>query len=258
MFRPCIDLHEGKVKQIVGGTLSDEPATLRTNFVSERPAAWYAELYRRDGLKGGHVIMLGAGNETAARAALAAFPGGLQIGGGINIDNAREWLDAGASHVIVTTWVFREARMDMERLSKLSEVIGKKRLVLDLSCRRRGENYFVVTDRWQKFTELTISQETLEKLAVYCAEFLVHAADVEGLCAGLDLEMVEKLAQWSPLPTTYAGGARSLADLEEVTRIGNGRIDLTIGSALDIFGGQGVRYADVVAFNRQQSAGEAK
>jgi phosphoribosylformimino-5-aminoimidazole carboxamide ribotide isomerase len=266
MFRPCIDLHEGKVKQIVGGTLG-EPSALRTNFVSDRPAAWFAELYKRDGLTGGHVVMLGPGNETEARAALAAFPGGLQIGGGINAQNARGWLDAGASHVIITSWVFREGRVDWERLGELAKTVDKNRLVLDLSCRRkpltrrdatlsppdgvRGD-YFVVTDRWQKFTELTISPDTLQKLAKSCAEFLVHAVDVEGLCRGIDRELVEKLGRWTPIPTTYAGGANSLADLEEVTRLGQGKIDLTIGSALDIFGGTGVRYADVVKFNRRQ------
>src|SRR5258708_29539238 len=156
MFRPCIDLHEGKVKQIVGGTLGAEPERMRTNFVSEHSAAWYAELYRRDGLKGGHVIMLGSGNEDEARAALRAYPGGLQIGGGVNLDNARMWLDSGASHVIVTSWVFREGIVDWERLAKLASAIGKDRLVLDLSCRRRGEDYVVVTDRWQRFTELVI------------------------------------------------------------------------------------------------------
>ncbi|MBI3851775.1 MAG: phosphoribosylformimino-5-aminoimidazole carboxamide ribotide isomerase [Verrucomicrobia bacterium] len=258
MFRPCIDLHEGKVKQIVGGTLSDDPKTLRTNFVSERPAAWFAELYRRDGLKGGHVVMLGPGNEAVARSALATFPGGLQIGGGINIDNARAWLEAGASHVIVTSWVFSAGRVNWERLEKLVAAVGRNRLVLDLSCRRRGQEHVVVTDRWQKFTELTISRQTLKMLADHCSEFLVHAADVEGLCKGMDLELIEKLAQCSPLPTTYAGGARSLADLEEVTRIGHGKIDLTIGSALDIFGGDGVQYAQVVAFNRRPSVGGAK
>ncbi len=251
MFRPCIDLHEGKVKQIVGGTLGSDPAQLRTNFVSERPAAWYAERYRRDGLKGGHVVMLGPGNEAAAREALAAYSGGLQIGGGVNLDNARGWLEAGASHVIVTSWVFREGRLEQDRLQALVRAIGKERLVLDLSCRHRGADYFVVTDRWQKFTELTIRRETLEQLASSCDEFLVHAVDVEGLCRGVDLELVEKLSQWSPRPATYAGGARSLADLETVTRVGQGRIDLTIGSALDIFGGAGVRYEDVVAFNRK-------
>ncbi len=251
MFRPCIDLHEGKVKQIVGGTFSDDPAKLRTNFVSERPATWYAELYMRDGLRGGHVVLLGSGNEAAARAALAAYPGGLQLGGGINLDNARSWLDAGASHVIVTSWVFREGRLDQERLTALVKAIGKSRLVLDLSCRKRGEDYFVVTDRWQKFTELAITQTTLEQLAAHCDEFLIHAVDVEGLCRGIDTALVEKLGVWSPLPTTYAGGATSLAHLETVTRLGRGRIDLTIGSALDIFGGTGVRYAEAVEYNRQ-------
>jgi phosphoribosylformimino-5-aminoimidazole carboxamide ribotide isomerase len=253
MFRPCIDLHEGKVKQIVGGTLGEAQRQLRTNFVSERPAAWYAELYRRDGLKGGHVVMLGPGNEAAARAALAAYPGGLQIGGGINAGNARSWLDAGASHVIVTSWVFREGRVDGERLGALVQTAGKERLVLDLSCRRRGVDYFVVTDRWQKFTELKLGRESLQEIARHCAEFLIHAVDVEGLCGGIDRELVEKLGQWAPVPTTYAGGASSMADLEEVARLGRGRIDLTIGSALDIFGGSGVRYADAVAFNRRLS-----
>ena len=182
MFRPCIDLHEGKVKQIVGGTLGDTRG-VRTNFVSDQNAAWFAALYRRDGLMGGHVIMLGPGNETETRSALAAYPGGLQIGGGINGNNARAWLEAGASHVIVTSWVFRDGRLDSERLSELLKAVGKAKLVLDLSCRRRGENYFVVTDRWQKFTELAISAETLQTLAGSCAEFLIHAVDVEGLCA---------------------------------------------------------------------------
>jgi phosphoribosylformimino-5-aminoimidazole carboxamide ribotide isomerase len=250
MFRPCIDLHEGKVKQIVGGTLGD--AGLRTNFVSEQSAAWFAELYRRDGLFGGHVIQLGAGNEMEARAALKTFPGGLHIGGGINSANARGWLDAGASHVIVTSWVFREGRVDWTRLDELVKTTGKEKLVLDLSCRKRGEDYFVVTDRWQKFTELVVNAETLEKFSNFCAEFLIHAVDVEGLCRGIDGELVEKLGRWSPIPMTYAGGANSLADLEAVTRLGGGKVDLTIGSALDIFGGSGVKYEDCVKFNRRR------
>jgi phosphoribosylformimino-5-aminoimidazole carboxamide ribotide isomerase len=251
MFRPCIDLHEGKVKQIVGGTLGDAPGQLRTNFVSDRPASWFAELYRRDELMGGHIIMLGPGNEDAARSALRAYPGGMHVGGGINAGNARAWLDAGASHVIVTSWVFRDGHMDEQRLAELVKTIGKDRLVLDLSCRRSGEEYFVVTDRWQKFTDLKISPETLKTLAKLCVEFLVHAVDVEGLCSGVDAELVSKLGEWSPIPATYAGGARSLSDLEDVTRLGQGRVDLTIGSALDIFGGTSVRYEDVVAFNRK-------
>ena len=251
MFRPCIDLHEGKVKQIVGGTLSD--AGVRTNFVSEKSAAWFAELYRRDGLFGGHVIQLGPGNEAQAHAALAAFPDGLHLGGGVNAANARDWLDAGASHVIVTSWVFREGRVDWTRLDELLKVIGKEKLVLDLSCRKRGEKYFVVTDRWQKFTELEVNAKTLQTFSKSCAEFLIHAVDVEGLCRGIDRELVEKLGQWTPIPLTYAGGASSLADLETVTKLSGGKVDLTIGSALDIFGGKGVKYEDCVKFNRRQS-----
>ncbi|MGA2657328.1 MAG: phosphoribosylformimino-5-aminoimidazole carboxamide ribotide isomerase, partial [Verrucomicrobiota bacterium] len=177
MFRPCIDLHEGKVKQIVGGTLGAEPERLQTNFISERPAAWYAALYRRDGLKGGHVVLLGPGNDPEARAALEAYPGGLQLGGGVNLENVRAWLQAGASHVIVTSWVFRQGRLDWDRLRQLVTAIGKERLVLDLSCRRRGGDYFVVTDRWQRFTELAITPENLAKLGAWCAEFLVHAVE---------------------------------------------------------------------------------
>ena len=276
MFRPCIDLREGKVVQIVGGTLSDDAAAVRTNFVSARPASWFADLYRRDGLTGGHVIMLGAGNEAPAREALAAYPGGLQIGGGINAANARDWLDAGASHIIVTSWVFRDGKLDEARLAELVKIVGKEKLVLDLSCRKRvqspkpkvqgqpassadfgpgtldfGPSYFVVTDRWQKFTELKISAEVLQTLAKSCAEFLIHAVAVEGLCRGIDRELVELLGRWTPIPTTYAGGANSLADMEAVTTLGQGKVDLTIGSALDIFGGSGVRYAEAVAFNRQ-------
>jgi phosphoribosylformimino-5-aminoimidazole carboxamide ribotide isomerase len=253
VFRPCIDLHEGRVKQIVGGTLTGEASSLRTNFVSDHSSAWYAQLYRRDGLRGGHVIMLGPGNETAAREALAAYPGGLQIGGGIRPDNAAIYLDAGASHVIATSWMFHEGQIDWMRLKQLTATVGKSRLVLDLSCRRRGGIYHVVTDRWQKFTDLVISPQSLGELSVFCAEFLVHAVDVEGLCRGMDSDLVVLLGRESPIPTTYAGGAKSLQDLEDVTRLSLGKIDLTVGSALDIFGGEGLRYEDAVAFNRRQA-----
>ena len=252
MFRPCIDLHENQVKQIVGGSLTDDGNQVQTNFTSDRSSAWYAELYRKDDLRGGHVIQLGSGNETAAREALAAFPGGLQLGGGVNLDNAPAWLDAGASHVIVTSWVFRDGILDEERLNKLVKSIGQERLVLDLSCRQRDGEYWIVTDRWQKFTETNITDKTLDHLSSHCAEFLVHAVDVEGKQAGIDLELVEKLADGSPIPCTYAGGARSLTDLESVHQRGNGRIHLTIGSALDIFGGT-LKYEDCVAFNRQHA-----
>jgi len=253
MFRPCIDLHEGKVKQIVGGSIGVEAEGPRTNFVSDRPASWFAELYRRDGLKGGHVILLGPGNEVEARSALAKYPGGLQLGGGVTATNAKQWLAAGASEVIVTSWVFREGRLDWDRLSELTRLVGKQRLVLDLSCRKRGDTYFVVTDRWQKYTELALRRETFEQLSAWCGEFLVHAVDVEGLCKGIDRELVSNLGQWCSIPVTYAGGAKSLEDLQDVTALGQGRVDLTIGSALDIFGGTGVRYADAVAFNRAQT-----
>jgi len=250
MFRPCIDLHEGRVKQIVGGSL--DTGELRTNFVSEKSSGWYAELYRRDDLRGGHVIKLGAGNDAAALEALRAYPGGLQIGGGVNAENATELLDAGASHVIVTSWIFREGRIEWDRLKEIVGRIGKKRLVLDLSCRKREGDYYVVTDRWQKFTDMVLSRETLSVMAEYCDEFLIHAVDVEGLCRGIDEALVAKLADWSSIPTTYAGGARSLEDLETVTRLSGNQIDLTIGSALDIFGGSGVAYRDCVEFNRRQ------
>lgn len=253
MFRPCIDLHQGKVKQIVGSTLSDDPSTLRTNFVSERPGSWFAELYKRDGIRGAHVIMLGKGNEVAAQQTLAAYRDGMQIGGGISVDNARQWLDAGASHVIITSWLFPDAQLSWDRLMLLERTIGKNRLVIDLSCKRTPDGYMVMTDRWQKPTGFHIDGEGLRKLAQYCDEFLVHAVDVEGMCNGVDLNLVKKLADWSPIPVTYAGGARSIEDLETVTRVSNGKVDLTIGSALDIFGGTGVKYADAVAFNKTLS-----
>lgn len=250
MFRPCIDLHEGKVKQIVGGSLTDQGDALKTNFTADRPSEWYADLYRRDGLSGGHVIMLGPGNESAACSALGAYPGGLQVGGGIRPLNAKTYLDIGASHVIVTSWLFDGAEFSQEKLQLLAETVGRNRLIVDLSCRARGDDYYVVTNRWQTFTSLSLSAATLERLAEFCDEFLIHAADVEGLCQGIDLNLVEKLSRWSPIPTTYAGGASSMADLETITSVSKGRVHLTIGSALDIFGGSGVRYADALAFNR--------
>jgi phosphoribosylformimino-5-aminoimidazole carboxamide ribotide isomerase len=189
--------------------------------------------------------MLGGGNEAAATDALRAWPGGMQIGGGITGDNAALWLDRGASHVIVTSHVFHDGLLDMERLGRLQRLVGKKRLVLDLSCRWRDNGYYVVTDRWQKFTELRVSPETLERLAAFCDEFLVHAVDVEGKCMGIDVRLLELLAASVPVPTTYAGGVSSLADLERIRISGQGRIDVTVGSALDIFGGSGLRYQDV-------------
>ncbi len=254
VFRPCIDLHEGRVKQIVGGSIDDaRPDALRTNFVSEKPPAWYAELYRRDNLRGGHVIKLGQGNDDAAREALAAWPGGLQIGGGVTANNAAEWIDAGASHVIVTSWLFRDGKLNEARLKQLGQAVGQARLVLDLSCRRRGDDYFVVTDRWQTFTQLRVDADTLSQLAEHCDEFLIHGVDVEGLGQGIDETLVRLIAGHLPIPATYAGGARSMDDLRRVTELGQGRVHLTIGSALDIFGGDGARYEDAVTFNRKRA-----
>jgi len=249
VFRPCIDLHQGQVKQIVGGTLGDNPDPT-TNFVAEQGADWFAARFRDDGLAGGHVIMLGPGNEDAARAALGAYPGGLQIGGGITGANAIEWLDAGATHVIVTSWLFPGGRLDERRLDELTTTVGRERLVIDLSCRRRGDDYVVVTDRWQTFTDVLVDPPTVAELEGRCAELLVHGVDVEGLSQGIDEELVARLGSMVTVPTTYAGGARSLDDLDRVERIGQGRLDLTIGSALDLFGGTGVRYTDAVAWNR--------
>jgi phosphoribosylformimino-5-aminoimidazole carboxamide ribotide isomerase len=253
-FRPCIDLRNGRVVQIVGGTLNDgEAQQVVINFETEQAPAYFARLYQSDNLPGGHVIALGPGNQEAALAALAAFPGGMQMGGGVTPENAPAYLDAGASHVIVTSYVFYEGRVDEDRLQALLAVVGKERLVLDLSCRKRGDEYWVVTDRWQRFTETPITRPTLERLAASCAEFLVHGVDVEGKRMGIDPELVERLGVWSPLPVTYAGGVRTLADLELVKTLGCDRVDLSIGSALDIFGGS-LPYHDVVAWQRRQES----
>ena len=253
MFRPCIDLHEGKVKQIVGGSIDDsQPDSLKTNFVSEKSPAWFAELYRHDRLTGGHIVKLGQGNDEAAREALAAWPGGLQIGGSITADNAAGWIDSGASHVIVTSWLFRDGQLDEDRIRQLGQAVDPARLVIDLSCRKRDGDYFVVTDRWQTFTDLRINADTLGCLAKRCDEFLIHGVDVEGLGQGIDEALVQLIAEHSPIPATYAGGARSMDDLRRVTELGQGQVHLTIGSALDLFGGDGVRYEEAVAFNREQ------
>ena len=248
-------MHDGRVKQIVGGSIDDsQPDSLRTNYVSDKPPAWFAQLYRRDDLRGGHVIKLGQGNDDAAREALAAWPGGLQIGGGVTMDNAAKWIDAGASHVIVTSWLFQEEQLDEDRLKRLGQAVGQSRLVIDLSCRRRGDDYFVVTDRWQTFTQLRVDADTLSQLAEHCDEFLIHGVDVEGLGQGIDKTLVRLIAKYSPIAATYAGGARSMNDLQLVTDLGEGRVHLTIGSALDILGGDGLRYKDAVAFNHKFSA----
>lgn len=256
VFRPCIDLHQGKVKQIVGGTLTDSGEGLRTNFVSTHDAAWFADLYRSDGLRGGHIIMLGSGNEAEAKAALKAFPGGMQVGGGLDDANSLPYLEAGASHVIITSWLFPGGEFSPDRLKRISAVVGRERLVVDLSCRRRDDGWFVAVNRWQTITRERISEELLASMGDHCAEFLIHAADVEGRQQGMDWELVDLLSRIAPLPVTYAGGSRDVSDLERLETASRGRLDLSIGSALDLFGGNRIRYADCVAYNRNAAHGK--
>ncbi len=251
-FRPCIDLKDGKVVQIVGGTLTDSGEGVVTNFTSVQSAADFAKLYQRDGLRGGHVILLGPGSEAAARTALAAYPNALQIGGGVTPENAPAWLDAGASHVIVTSYLFVDGALSLPRLEAMTRAVGKDRLVIDVSCRRASDGaYYVATNRWQTVTPTRLDAALLATLAPFCAEFLIHAADVEGKCEGIDEELVSLLGQWVTRPTTYAGGARRLEDIARVEALSGGAVDLTIGSALDIFGGAGVRYEDAARLGRK-------
>lgn len=243
-FRPCIDIHNGKVKQIVGGSLADEGNLAKENFVADQDAAFFANLYKNRGLKGGHIILLNpAGSEyyeaTKAQAvqALAAYPGGFQIGGGITAENAKEFLDFGASHVIVTSYVFRDGRINYTNLEKLKKAVGREHLVLDLSCRRREGDYYIVTDRWQKFTDERVTEKILDELSEYASEFLIHAVDVEGKASGIEKPLAAMLGTWGRIPITYAGGVGSFEDLAQLKQLGKGKLNVTIGSALDIFGG---------------------
>ncbi len=254
-FRPCIDLHDGLVKQIVGGTLSDQGDRLVENFVADRPAAWFAQKYASDSLSGGHVIKLGPGNDTAARDALGGYPGGMQIGGGITAENAQQWIDAGASHVIVTSWLFESSgNLIPSRLQQLVDAIGRDRIVLDLSCRRTGGDktptWRVAMNRWQTLTDIEITAANLDRLSRYASEFLIHAADVEGLCGGIDRQLVALLGRWSGLPMTYAGGVATMDDVRLIADLSFGAVDLTVGSALDLFGGSGIRYDELIQWNR--------
>ncbi|MCX4307804.1 MAG: phosphoribosylformimino-5-aminoimidazole carboxamide ribotide isomerase [Acetatifactor sp.] len=253
-FRPCIDIHNGAVKQIVGGSLKDVGDKARENFVSEKDAAFFAGLYRSRRISGGHVILLNPVSsayyeETKRQAlsALSAYPGGLQAGGGINPENAADFLNAGASHVIVTSYVFSGGEIRYDRLRALLEKVGKERLVLDLSVRNRGGRYYIVTDRWQKYTSVELSERTLEELSGYCDEFLIHAVDVEGKSAGIEEPVAKLLGNWGKIPVTYAGGVHSFDDLERLRELGRGKVDVTIGSALDLFGGK-MRFEDVLSY----------
>ncbi len=252
-FRPCIDLHDGKVKQIVGGTLTDEGSDLKENFVSDRSPSWFADLYRRSDLTGGHIIQLGSGNVDAAKEALSAWPGGMQLGGGVNLRNAVEWLDAGASHVIVTSWLFdADGRFQEKHLRELAREIGRENIVVDLSCRRSDAGWTVAMNRWQTLTNLDISHATLDTLAEWCSEYLIHAADVEGLCEGVDAELVDLLGQWAGIPMTYAGGVSGMDDLRLIEERSSGNVDVTVGSALDLFGGDGVTFDELLTWNARK------
>ncbi|MGN0376175.1 MAG: phosphoribosylformimino-5-aminoimidazole carboxamide ribotide isomerase [Suilimivivens sp.] len=253
-FRPCIDIHNGKVKQIVGGSLLDEGNRVQENFVSEQTAAFFAGLYRDKGLKGGHIILLNpASSEFYAKTkeqaflALGEYPGGLMVGGGITPENAGEYLEAGASHVIVTSYVFQDGKLHYDRLQEMVKAVSKKRLVLDLSCRKRNNAYYIVTDRWQKYTDVLLSGDTIRALSDFCDEFLVHAVDVEGKAGGIEEEVAALLGRECEIPVTYAGGVHSFEDLEKLKRLGNNRVDVTIGSALDLFGGS-MRFDEVLAY----------
>ncbi|KAK4689970.1 hypothetical protein P7C73_g162, partial [Tremellales sp. Uapishka_1] len=311
-FRPCIDLRNGKVTQIVGGTLDPNDttdSTLQTNFVAELPSSHFAKLYREQDLVGGHIIKLGPGNDEAALEALAAWKAGMQIGGGVDETNAAEWLRKGASkvglysrvrfrasigtrrkthttQVILTSYLFPEAKFSLERLSSLSTMIGKENLVVDISCRRKGDGWIVAMNKWKTLTDMQVNQgpsggvflryidahmwypaESIALIERYCSELLVHSADVEGLCQGVDQELVQRLGEWVSIPCTYAGGARGelgshilpsastddakpdVSDLELIDRLSNGKVDLTFGSSLDIFGGSGVRFDELVSLN---------
>ena len=248
-FRPCIDLHQGQVKQIVGGSLTDDGAD--TNFVSQYDATYYAELYRQHNLTGGHVIALGPNNQQQVLNALAAYPNGLQFGGGVNLENASSYLAAGASHIIVTSYLFDQSEFSWARLEAIKAEVGAEHLVLDLSCRKTDQGWMIATDRWQTITNTAVNAETISELENHCAEFLVHAADVEGLQGGIDKDLVKLLGKSCTLPCTYAGGARSLQDLALVESLSNGAVDLTIGSALDIFGGTGVTIEQCINWNNR-------
>ena len=245
-FRPCIDIHNGKIKQIVGSSLRDEGNQAEENFVSEQDGAFYANFYKKDNIKGGHIILLNSKEseyyektKEQAMLALHTWPGGFQVGGGITAENAAEFLDAGASHVIVTSYVFKDGQVNYQNLEKLQKEVGAERLVIDLSCRKKEDGkYYVVTDRWQKFTKQRLGEPLLEEFSAFCDEFLIHAVDVEGKAAGIENRVAALLGEWGKIPVTYAGGIHSFEDLEQLKILGKERVDFTIGSALDLFGGK--------------------
>ena len=244
-FRPCIDIHNGKVKQIVGGSLKDEGNKATENFVAEQDASYFANLYKKENLKGAHVIMLNATDseyyEATKKQALLAvqtYPKALQVGGGITAENAKEYIDNGADKVIVTSYVFKNGEINYVNLDKLVQAVEKEHIVLDLSCRKREGKYYIVTDRWQKFTDVEVSHKVLDELSAYCSEFLIHAVDVEGKQQGIDVELISYLGEWEGIPITYAGGIHTYEDIETIGKLGKEKIHVTVGSALDLFGGK--------------------
>lgn len=262
-FRPCIDIHNGKVKQIVGSSLKDQGDLATENFVSEQDAPFYAKLYAKQGITGGHIILLNPkesdyyeATKAQALAALRAYPGGLQVGGGITAENAEEFIRAGAAAVIVTSYVFKDGCVNYDNLEKIYQAVGKEHLVLDLSCRYHkmpdGQSgYYIVTDRWQKYTDERITGELLDRLSEYCCEFLVHAVDVEGKANGIEKPLASMLGDWGRIPITYAGGVHSFEDLKELAELGHNRLNVTIGSALDLFGGP-MSYEQVIHYIKER------
>ncbi|KAF6005708.1 hypothetical protein HII12_005282 [Brettanomyces bruxellensis] len=243
----CIDIHGGKVKQIVGGTLNQDDteqskntckSNLETNFVSEKSSSYYAKLYEEHGIIRTHVIKLGSleENNRVAIEALKAWPKHLQIGGGINDTNAKYWIQQGADKVIVTSWLFPKGQFDKSRLERISQLVGKEHLVVDLSYFDAGG---VEQGRLLSYSRGTARNSSFMQLML------------KAFCKGIDQELVAKLAEWCTSPIVYAGGAKSIDDLKLVDKLSHGRVDLTFGSALDLFGGKLVRFKDCCKWNQQ-------
>lgn len=255
-FRPCIDIHNGQVKQIVGSSINDSSDSVKENFVAKNDSSYFATLYKEYNLRGGHVILLNSkeseyyeATKKEAFKALSTYPNGLQVGGGITDANAKEFIDAGASHVIVTSFGFNDGKICYDNLERLKNAVGKEHVVLDVSCRKNkalnDDNYYIVTNRWQTFTDAKVDDSLLLELSKYCDEFLVHAVDVEGKGSGIEKNVIEILKK-SPIPVTYAGGISTLEDIEYIKETSDGLINITIGTALDIFGGN-LKLTEVLA-----------
>ena len=249
-FRPCIDLHKGKVKSIVGDSYTDSGKGIVENFVSDKPSSFFAQMYKNDDLTGGHISIIGQGNEEQALLALKTYPNGLQVGGGINLENANFFLENGASHIIVTSFIFNRGQLNLKKLEQISSLVGKNRLVLDLSCKKMKDSYFVATDKWQKISDFEVNEKSLSELSNYCDEYLIHSVSADGKHCGVDAELLQNLSKWAKIPCTYGGGIRGIEDLELIRKIGKGKIDATIGTALSIFGGK-MDYKQVLGWFRE-------